>query len=72
MATEIEAQITGSVWKVLVAPGDEVEEEATLIIFESMKMEIPLEAESAGKVLEVRVQEGQSVTEGDVVLVLEP
>lgn len=71
MAAEIQAHITGNVWKVLVKAGDEVEEGDTLIIFESMKMEIPIEAEDDGTVVEVRVEEGQAVTEGDVVLVFE-
>ena len=70
MSTSIEAEITGNVWKVLVKAGDQVSEGDTLIIFESMKMEIPLEAEENGKVAEVRVKEGESVTEGDVVVVL--
>ena len=70
MATEIRAHITGNVWKVLVKPGDEVSEGDTLVIFESMKMEIPVEAEDDGTVGEVRIQEGQAVTEGDVILVM--
>ena len=71
MAKEIEAQITGNVWRVLVKPGDEVDEEDTLIIFESMKMEIPLESGNAGKIVQVLVKEGQTVTEGDIVVVME-
>jgi len=68
MATEIRAHITGNVWKVLVTPGQSVSEGDTLIIFESMKMEIPIEAEDDGTVVSVEVHEGQAVTEGDVVL----
>jgi len=71
MATEIKAHITGNVWKVLVKAGDEVSEGDTLIIFESMKMEIPIEAEDDGTVVEVKVEEGQAVTEGDVVVLFE-
>lgn len=71
MPAEIKAHITGNVWKVLVKPGEEVSEGDTLIIFESMKMEIPIEAEDDGKVIEVKVEEGQAVTEGDVVLLFE-
>ena len=68
---EVEAEITGNVWKVEKSVGDQVEEEDVLIIIESMKMEIPVEAPSAGKVAEIRVAEGDSVEEGDVVVVLE-
>ena len=71
MATEVKAELTGMVWKVLVKPGDAVEEEATLMILESMKMEIPVEAPRAGSVKEIRVREGQTVQEGDTVAVLE-
>jgi acetyl-CoA carboxylase biotin carboxyl carrier protein len=71
MAVEVEAQITGSVWKIEKAVGDEVGEEDVLLILESMKMEIPVEAPCAGRVAEIRVGEGQSVEEGDVLVVLE-
>ena len=68
---EIEAHITGNVWKVEVAVGDEVSDGDTVAILESMKMEIPVEAEDAGKVVEIRCSEGQSVADGDVLVVLE-
>ena len=71
MASEIRAHITGNVWKVMVKPGDQVSEGDTLVIFESMKMEIPVEAEDDGVVKEIRCEEGQSVSEGDVLVVLE-
>ena len=70
MATEVCTQITGNVWKVLVRPGDAVREGDTLVILESMKMEIPIEAEDDGTVAEVRVKEGQPINEGDVVALL--
>jgi acetyl-CoA carboxylase biotin carboxyl carrier protein len=70
MATQICAEITGNVWKVLVKVGDTVAAGDTLVILESMKMEIPVETEDDGKVLEVRVVEGQSIDEGGVVAVL--
>ena len=70
MATEVEAQITGNVWKIEKAVGDRVEEEDVILIIESMKMEIPVEAPEAGRVAEIRVQEGQSVEEGDVLVIL--
>jgi len=71
MAVEVEAQITGSVWKIETAVGAQVEEEDVLLIIESMKMEIPVEAPGAGTVAEIKVEEGQSVEEGDVLVVLD-
>ena len=67
----IEAHITGTVWKIEVKVGDEVDEGDTVVILESMKMEMPVEAEDPGKVAEIRCEEGQSVSEGDVLVVLE-
>ena len=69
--TNVEAHITGTVWKIEVAIGDEVADGDTVVILESMKMEMPVEAEDAGKVSEIRCEEGQSVSEGDVLVVLE-
>ena len=69
--TQIEAHITGTVWKIEVSPGDHVDEGDTVIILESMKMEIPVEAEDDGTVKEIRCAEGDSVSEGDVLVVLE-
>ena len=72
MATaEVQAHITGTVWKILVKPGDSVVSEQVLVILESMKMEMPVESPEAGKVLSVAVAEGASVDEGDVLLTLE-
>jgi acetyl-CoA carboxylase biotin carboxyl carrier protein len=68
---DIEAHITGTVWKIEVQVGDDVDDGDTVVILESMKMEMPVEAEDAGKVAEIRVEEGQSVSEGDVLVVLE-
>ena len=69
--TDIDAHITGTVWKIEVAPGDNVEEGDTVVILESMKMEMPVEAEDEGTVKEILVSEGQSVSEGDTLVVLE-
>jgi acetyl-CoA carboxylase biotin carboxyl carrier protein len=69
--TEIEAHITGTVWKIECAVGDEVQEGDTVAILESMKMEMPVEAEDAGKVKEILCEEGQAVNEGDTLVVLE-
>lgn len=68
---EIEAHITGTVWKIEVGVGDLVADGDTVVILESMKMEMPIEAEDAGTVKEIRCQEGQPVSEGDVLVVLE-
>ncbi len=68
---EIEAHITGTVWKIEVALGDDVADGDTVVILESMKMEMPVESEDDGKVTEIRCEEGQSVQEGDVLVVLE-
>jgi acetyl-CoA carboxylase biotin carboxyl carrier protein len=68
---DVEAHITGTVWKIEVKVGDEVDEGDTVAILESMKMEMPVEAEDPGKVAEIRCEEGQSVSEGDVLVVLE-
>jgi acetyl-CoA carboxylase biotin carboxyl carrier protein len=68
---EIEAHITGTVWKIEVGIGDEVDEGDTVVILESMKMEMPVEAEDPGKVADIRCEEGQSVSEGDVLVVLD-
>jgi acetyl-CoA carboxylase biotin carboxyl carrier protein len=71
VAIEIEAQITGNVWKIAKAVGDEVAEEEVILIIESMKMEIPVEAPCDGRIVEIRTAEGQSIEEGDVLVVLE-
>lgn len=71
MPTEIKAPITGNVWKILVKPGDEVAEYDQVMILESMKMEIPVEAPKNGKILEIKTSEGSSVIEGDVLAVME-
>ena len=68
---EIEAHITGTVWKIEVAVGDEVGLDDTVVILESMKMEMPVEAEDSGKVKEILCEEGQAVNEGDTLVVLE-
>ena len=68
---EVEAHITGTVWKIECAVGDQIEEGDTVAILESMKMEMPVEAEDAGLVVEIRCEEGQAVSEGDTLVVLE-
>jgi len=68
--TDIEAHITGTVWKIECAVGDAIEEGDTVVILESMKMEMPVEAPEAGVVKEIRCKEAQAVNEGDVLVVL--
>ena len=67
MADEIRAEMVANVWKVVVAPGDQVSDGDTLVILESMKMEIPVVAESDGTVAEIAVNEGDVVQEGDLI-----
>jgi biotin carboxyl carrier protein len=68
---EVLSDITGTVWKVLVKPGDKVVEDDSLLIVESMKMEIPLTAPEDALVKEVRIGEGDAIAEGEVAIVLE-
>jgi acetyl-CoA carboxylase biotin carboxyl carrier protein len=67
----VEAHITGTVWKIECSVGQEIAEGDTLVILESMKMEMPVEAEDEGTVKEIKCEEGQSVSEGDTLVVLE-
>lgn len=68
---DIPAHITGTVWKIEVKIGEIVSEGQTLVILESMKMEMPVEAPGGGTVKEIRIKETQAVNEGDVLIVLE-
>jgi len=70
MATVVEAEITGTVWKIQVVKGDKVTEGQTIAILESMKMEVPVEAPETGEVQEIHVSEGQSIEEGDALITL--
>ena len=71
MPTNVEAQITGSVWKIEKTVGDVLAEGDVIMILESMKMEIPVEAPVGGRLSEVRVEEGQSIEEGAVLAVID-
>jgi biotin carboxyl carrier protein len=68
---EVLAEMVANVWRVIVAQGDRVTEGDTLVILESMKMEIPVESPATGVVTELRVREGGVVQEGDVLAVIE-
>jgi biotin carboxyl carrier protein len=71
MADEIRAEMVANVWKVVKSAGDEVAEGDVLVILESMKMEIPVIAESDGMLAQVAVNEGDVVQEGDLIAVIE-
>ena len=67
---EVAAHITGTVWKIECKVGAAVAAGDTLVILESMKMEMPVEAPEGGTVKEIRCKEAQAVNEGDVLVVL--
>ncbi|MBA2875365.1 acetyl-CoA carboxylase biotin carboxyl carrier protein subunit [Thermaerobacillus caldiproteolyticus] len=69
--SQVVATMAGNVWKIVVSVGEQVEEGQDVVILESMKMEIPIAAETSGTVKDIRVQEGDFVNEGDVLLELE-
>jgi acetyl-CoA carboxylase biotin carboxyl carrier protein len=69
--TEVRAEMVANVWKVVVTEGDQVEEGDTLVILESMKMEIPVIAEDAGSLVRLHVAEGDVIQEGDLIAVIE-
>jgi biotin carboxyl carrier protein len=64
---EVRAEMVANVWKVVITEGDHVEDGDTLVILESMKMEIPVLAEEAGTVAKLHVGEGDVVQEGDLI-----
>ncbi|GAF12248.1 biotin carboxyl carrier protein of methylcrotonyl-CoA carboxylase [Bacillus sp. JCM 19046] len=69
--SQITATMAGNVWKVTVKEGDQITEGQEVVILESMKMEIPIEAEVSGKVKTIHKPEGDFVNEGDVLIELE-
>jgi acetyl-CoA carboxylase biotin carboxyl carrier protein len=69
--SEVAAHITGTVWKIECAVGDRIEEGDTVAILESMKMEMPVEAEQSGTVARILCEEGQAVSEGDALVELQ-
>jgi len=68
---DVAAHITGTVWKIECAVGDTVSEGDTVVVLESMKMEMPVEAEDSGTVSVIHVQEGQAVREGEPLVTLD-
>jgi acetyl-CoA carboxylase biotin carboxyl carrier protein len=71
MATNIKAHITGTVWKIEKQVGQAIGSGDTVVILESMKMEMPVESPVSGKIAEIRCSEGQAVEEGAVLVVVE-
>ncbi|MBI4240503.1 MAG: biotin/lipoyl-binding carrier protein [Candidatus Rokubacteria bacterium] len=71
MPEEVKAQITGVVFQVVTKSGDRVQGGDPIVVLESMKMEIPVEAPRPGTVIEVKVKEGETVQEGDTVALLD-
>ena len=68
---EVRAEMVANVWRVVVAEGDHVDDGDTLVILESMKMEIPVLAEQSGTVTKLHVAEGDVVQEDDLIAVVE-
>lgn len=68
---ELKAEVTGSIWKIETKVGQALEQEHTVLIIESMKMEIPLVAEEGGTLIELCVNEGDSVSEGQVLAIID-
>ena len=68
----IEAEVTGNVWKIEKNIGDRVEAEDVIMILESMKMEIPVEAPCAGTLVELLVKEEDGVSEDQVIAIIAP
>jgi acetyl-CoA carboxylase biotin carboxyl carrier protein len=68
---EIRAEMVANIWRVVAAEGEQVEDGATLVILESMKMEIPVLAEAPGTVTKLAVTEGDVVQEGDLIAIVE-
>jgi len=70
VATELVAEMVANVWKLVAEPGQRLEAGDTVLILESMKMEIPVLVEAAGTLTEMRVREGDVVQEGDILAVV--
>ncbi|MDF2689228.1 MAG: biotin/lipoyl-binding carrier protein [Microvirga sp.] len=68
---DVKTEITGNIWKIVAQVGDQLSEDDPIIIMESMKMEIPIMASEDGRLTEILVAEGDTVTEGSVVARIE-
>jgi acetyl-CoA carboxylase biotin carboxyl carrier protein len=69
--SEVRAEMVANVWKVVATEGDTIADGDTLVILESMKMEIPVLAESTGTLTKLAVAEGDVVQEGDLIAVIQ-
>ena len=67
---QIRSEMTANVWKVLVSEGDTIEADQEIVILESMKMEIPVPAETSGSLTRLAVAEGDTLNEGDLIAVI--
>lgn len=65
------SEVTGTVWKIHSSVGDTVQEDAPILILESMKMEIPIASTDKGRIVELLVKEGDSVEDGQIVAAIE-
>jgi len=68
---DVEADITGNVWKIVTKVGDRIEEDEPIMILESMKMEIPISAPEDGKIVEILTEPESVVTQGQVLARIE-
>lgn len=71
MAEEVRAEMVANVAQVLVVPGDQITAGDTLVVLESMKMEIPVLSETSGRVREIAVGAGEVITEGDLIAIVD-
>jgi acetyl-CoA carboxylase biotin carboxyl carrier protein len=67
----VKSEIAGNVWKIQTKPGDRIEVDGEIMILESMKMEIPVLSPKAGTIKEIKVSEGEAVSEGQLVAILD-
>jgi acetyl-CoA carboxylase biotin carboxyl carrier protein len=68
---QIKAELAGNLWKIVVREGQQVQADETLMVLESMKMEIPVTAPAAGRVTKIHAQEGETVQEGQLLIEIE-
>jgi biotin carboxyl carrier protein len=71
VVAEVRAEMVANVWKIVAAEGDQISDGDTIVVLESMKMEIPVLAEASGRLTSLSVAEGDVVQEGDLIAVIE-
>ena len=67
---DVIAEVAGKVWKIEAQPGAQLVADEPILVLESMKMEIPVVAPAAGRLIELRVRKGDAVKEGEIIAVL--